>query len=174
MSNPQKLAEEEYPDGEYTSSAVQLAFRDAFLRGYARAQEDEAMRAAGAVQHGLETSGYYILIRFNHRHRSYPHDSGWHNIQNALRHQWKETTGGHINSTSESPPWHQYKGANIDYDCTMLAYVEEGVAAAFLKQNGLHALLEVSGLKYWVDRYDLKNLRLEYRTPRVEGEETGA
>ena len=134
MSDPQKLAEEEYPDGEFTSHAVQLVFRDAFLRGYARAQEDEAMRAAEAVQHGLETNGYYILIRFNHRHRSADHDSGWNDIRNKLAYQWKSAIGGHINSTSESPPWHQHKGKNVDYDCTMLAYVADGVAAAFLKQ----------------------------------------
>ena len=172
MSDPQKLAEEEYPEGEFTSHAVQLAFRDAFLRGYARAQEDEAMRATEAVQHGLETRGYYILIRFNHRHRSADHDSGWHNIQSALTHQWKSTTGGHINSCTESPHWYEYKGENVDYDCTMLAYVEDGVAAAFLKQNGLDGLLEVSGLKFWADRLDLENLRLEYRASE-SGEDHG-
>ena len=172
MSDPQTLATEAYPDGEYTSPAAQLAFRDAFLRGYARAQEDEAMRAAEAVQHGLETRGYYILIRFNHRHRSADHDSGWHNIQSALTHQWTSTTGGHINSCTESPHWYEYKGENVDYDCTMLAYVEDGVAAAFLKQNGLDVLLEVSGLKFWADRLDLENLRLEYRASE-SGEDHG-
>ena len=41
MSDPQKLAAEAYPDGEYTSPAVQLAFRDAYARGYMQAQSDE-------------------------------------------------------------------------------------------------------------------------------------
>ena len=129
-------------------------------------------RLAEAIQHGLETRGYYILIRFNHRHRSADHDSGWSDIRNKLMYQWKSATGGHINSCTESPHWYEYKGENVDYDCTMLAYVEDGVAAAFLKQNGLDAMLEVSGLKFWADRLGLENLRLEYRASE-SGEDHG-
>lgn len=172
MSDPQKLATEASPDGEYTSPAAQLAFRDAYARGYAQAKSDAQERLAEAMQHGLETRGYYILIRFNHRHRSSAHNSGWQEIRSALTHQWKRTTGGHINSCTESPHWYEYKGENVDYDCTMLAHVEDGVAAAFLKQNGLDALLEVSGLKFWADRLGLENLRLEYRASE-SGEDHG-
>ena len=51
MSDPQKLAAEAYPDGEYTSPAVQLAFRDAYARGYAQAKSDaqETYQAALAA-----------------------------------------------------------------------------------------------------------------------------
>ena len=51
MSDPQKLATEAYPDGEYTSPAAQLAFRDAYARGYAQAKSDaqETYQAALAA-----------------------------------------------------------------------------------------------------------------------------
>ncbi len=58
MSDPQKLAAEAYPDGEYTSPAVQLAFRDAFARGYAQAKSDaqEIYQAALAATRAALTA----------------------------------------------------------------------------------------------------------------------
>ncbi len=58
MSDPQKLATEAYPDGEYTSPAVQLAFRDAFARGYAQAKSDaqEIYQAALAATRAALTA----------------------------------------------------------------------------------------------------------------------
>ena len=62
MSDPQKLAAEAYPDGEYTSPAVQLAFRDAYARGYMQAKSDAQERLAEAIRTGQTARGVSILV----------------------------------------------------------------------------------------------------------------
>lgn len=165
-----KLATEAYPDGEYTSPAVQLAFRDAYARGYAQAKSDAQERLAEAIRTGQTARGVSILVRFNHRHRSSAHNSGWQEIRSALSAQWKFSTGGYTNSSAESPPWYEHKGVDIDYDCSLLVVLDRGPSTAFLKQNGLDALLEISGLRRIAERFGLENLRLEYRASEKDAD----
>lgn len=159
-----RLAEEAYPDGEFTTPAVQLAFREAYKKGHAAALAAEEARLAEAIAMGKGDTyqGFYLHIRFEHTHMSTDFNGGWQDVYTAMRWPWERNIRGFFNSGDTSPKWYEHKHRNVDYDCTITAHVPYGAVTAFLAQNGLDALLEISGIQRAAESYDVRNLRLEY------------
>lgn len=106
-------------------------------------------------------SGTRIVIAFEHTHTSAPFTSGTNEIFNDLLSTWRVYTGGFFNSDSTSPEWYDHIGEEIEYTVRIIAYIDAGVATEYFKLVGPEKFLEVSGITRWVDRHDLKNLRIE-------------
>lgn len=136
----------------------------AYMKGHAKALAAEKARLEEAIATANPDYGrhFYIHIRFEHTHKSSEFNGGWRDVYAAMRWPWEANIRGFFNSSQENPPWYEHKGVEMEYDCTIIAAVPYGAVTAFLTQNGLDALLKVSGLQSAVESYGVRNLRLEY------------